>query len=1267
MSYEYSQTSIPDAQTLLRENNTLRLTIDSLHDELQAMKFKSATMPNPFLETQLLSLKSENQQLLNEREHLLRQLQSPRHSETSAGVQGQRRDKRDGMFDESRRTGDIMMDLKQRNSHFDSFEMQRQNNYYAGDNDDYNALQGKLLALTTETERLNRIIRDREREIEISRSDMINPESVRITILELENRVVVLGAENQRLNAMLSDRNKEVETLHLKLSSQASVMRSEEYLNSNIKYDDLVNEIERLNILLHEKDREIGDIRMNQGVERSSQRLEPKRKEGEKKAGRYDAESSSIQGREVQVETQFLQLENRMKELEQERNNLHIELEDARARDQPFREKMEDLTKEVEVWKEKYKNLLREAKQQEHYETEIRRLKDEIDRSRTTFELKNREIESWRRKYDEIHKIADENRDFGKKTTVLLTENERVNTLLLEKKKEIEDLKKKLEGQASIEEKIGSLVTENQRIMKSLNDKASEYDALKNKYEGGDRILGSPQASRPRMIELERRLRTVEGDNERVKGIYNEKYREAESLKKKIREIKEQSEAWKSKFYENESALVKVTQSNTRLETKVNSLRNENSKLDSMLEEKIKHTTTLQMKIFSVSELEGNVKMLTQERERLEGIAERQRKEIGEMADKSVKLEVVERKFRETERQLDASVKECEDLKGFLREREIELGDTRISIRELEENSHKVFRLEEVLNHLAHENEAISAELDDRRQEVKEWREKVKDLQGRNMRVAELETRVELMAAENERLSENMKKKDREIRESQFLSVEAGGHEGRVKELQDTIKWLMEENEHMKATLEKTNRELLQFESKLKAELTEDKGFGEVVARLNVVETENAGYRQIVKDRESELKNWMFKYENISRQLKGEKGLQDKVIALETENSDLRESVTEKNGYIQGIARTGTDTDELRHRNQRLEAEKVLLCAEVDRLWEDNMAIRKEKEQLERRILGFSQELHQSGGGSYQGEGFPESPKRSGYGTEAESLGGTGEGFNRESTKLKRMLANKERELEYFREKGVEYERAEAVIESLEGKLEMIAIENEELKRKLKETTDRLSSKLKDKEIELYDLKILLESQKSARGGGDNLMSSEEHGQQIEILQKEVHRLNKANKEYLKDIDSWKGKHLALEQGYFRIGELEVRLEEATKEAEKLRQLLNGKEKEIKALKKRVHGSGDESSSSDSSNEGNESTGQERYDNYEEDVELYKRRENGNIDDGYNHERQDINIDDLRKVIERKEKEIKAIRGDDSLMTETLTVIGRSGPSDLGN
>jgi len=242
-----------------------------------------------------------------------------------------------------------------------------------------------------------------------------------------------------------------------------------------------------------------------------------------------------------------------------------------------------------------------------------------------------------------------------------------------------------------------------------------------------------------------------------------------------------------------------------------------------------------------------------------------------------------------------------------------------------------------------------------------------------------------------------------------------------------------------------------------------------------------------------------------------------------------------------------------------------------------------------------------------------------------------------------------------------------------EGKLEIVARENERLLERIKESKDeveRLNERLIEKEIEVQRLQARLASRE---GGGSEGYSELEH--QMDILQREIERLTKTNKEHLKEIDSWKSKHMALEKGYFKIGELEIRLEEANKDTEKLREALNAKTDEVDIWKKKYllikkkvpDAIGDVDARFGSLEKSIEDLnvlglGLDRSKEELSGIEDFDRERllRGISTDSFKLSQQEPNIDSIKRTLERREKELRALRGEDTLISDTLNVLGRS-------
>jgi len=122
-----------------------------------------------------------------------------------------------------------------------------------------NDLKGKIALLSSENERLNAILSEKLREIDVLRVRVHELEnqvkSYEVLINELKSKLSLLASENERLNKILAERLREIDTLRARVSELESQVRSLEALVNDLKnkLSLLASENERLNLLVAEK------------------------------------------------------------------------------------------------------------------------------------------------------------------------------------------------------------------------------------------------------------------------------------------------------------------------------------------------------------------------------------------------------------------------------------------------------------------------------------------------------------------------------------------------------------------------------------------------------------------------------------------------------------------------------------------------------------------------------------------------------------------------------------------------------------------------------------------------------------------------------------------------------------------------------------------------------------------------------------------------------------------------------------------------------
>jgi len=127
-------------------------------------------------------------------------------------------------------------------------------------------LKGKLALLASENERINKILAERLREIDtlrvrihelegIVKTHEVTIQSLEHTIGDLKGKLALLSSENERLNSILAERLREIDVLRVRVHELEGQVRSYEVLINELKgkLSLLASENERLNLLVAEK------------------------------------------------------------------------------------------------------------------------------------------------------------------------------------------------------------------------------------------------------------------------------------------------------------------------------------------------------------------------------------------------------------------------------------------------------------------------------------------------------------------------------------------------------------------------------------------------------------------------------------------------------------------------------------------------------------------------------------------------------------------------------------------------------------------------------------------------------------------------------------------------------------------------------------------------------------------------------------------------------------------------------------------------------
>jgi len=455
--------------------------------------------------------------------------------------------------------------------------------------------------------------------------------------------------------------------------------------------------------------------------------------------------------------------------------------------------------------------------------------------------------------------------------------------------------------------------------------------------------------------------------------------------------------------------------------------------------------------------------------------------------------------------------------------------------------------------------------LSERTRENEDLRRRLVELEASETALGDLKIRLSLLNSENDRLngliSEKVKESDdlrRRLMELQSASVQLEHILGENKRYQDLL------------TARDTDIEQLRRRiSELERNPSEAHG---VKAQLSVLNEEHQRVRSSLDIKNKEAEDWRAKYFEVQKDLLQVSDLKVRIQALQGENDRLNGVVTERFREIEDLKRRLADvhvnvgTEELRAKlalvnqeNDRLnsvihekirELETLRLTYHSGGSESPNAQVRDLQERI--RVLNNENEDLRKRSGVF-------SPQKSAYNEPSEDLRVKLSLLAAENERLNHLLSHSQSQ-DYMRSPtkssgiGANVEELYSRIALLEGRLHDKEREIEGMRRATSITVSPMKGA--DVEATTFRASEAMEAterlKKTGQGVGSLQSSPEKYG--------EVERLNRMLIEKENEIDRLRrSSTMGSDQ---RVRDLEVRLEAAQREVEKLNHILNEKTRE---------------------------------------------------------------------------------------------------------
>ena len=917
-----------------------------------------------------------------------------------------------------------------------------------------------------------------------------------------------------------------------------------------------------------------------------------------------------------------------------------------------LRAQIKGLIDEKEQWRIKFSQV--DVSLQSKYEDSERRVKDLF-----------REIESWKMRYSTLEKTKDKEMEdlrltfearrksyierevkditvrFNMEKSNWENDMRRLRDLLDARTKENEDLKiryGKLEvnlgefkgSQAKIieyENRLALMSSEIERLNAILKKKSDEIEDWRNRYSKLEITFNQSSGKDAKIRELESIISGMQREIERIQGILREKDNEVD--KEKIKRSKLESDVggikvleMKLKEYENKLALLtseierlnmvllREKEEKDRMKNRIGELESNNSSFqlqikqwesrykDSMneIDEWKKRFGDFQLNFneyrsyeVKVREYENKLALMASELQRLNDMLAKGKNENEQLRNRIKEFEVIELKIREYENKINLLTSEIDRLNSVLKTRGDELSDWKtkyskleISINEYRGLENKLREYESTVAGMQREIERLNGLIRERHDDLE--KEKVKRSKLENdistikvleMRIQEYENKLALITSELERLNSLLMKERDEKEKLKKKVLEYESEIGKFKLLiQD---WELRYNRQAKDLEEWKRRH-----GELSISINEYRGYEgrlkEYENKIAMISSENERLSSMIKNYREEINGLRVKLNEYEIIMKDIPGLQGQVKQWESRyNLVLKELDDWKKKHGDLIIQIA-EFNELKKKIGDFEKLAFLLYTEIDRLNSILVKEREEKEMIKRKCFDFEHNLQ-----------------------EIPQLQMTIKQWEVRFGDIVKELEEWKKRHGDIQLKITEYRTLEVKMRDLENKIVFLSTENERLNNVLKTKGDEIEGwkkKYSTLEIQLAEARSLE-------------IKIREYENNMNMMQRELERLNGILKDKHDDLEKEKVKRSKLEGDLSTIKVLEMRIQEyenklamLSSELDRLNHVLGKEREEKEKMKLRIY----ELDNENGNMKGLIQQWESRYSSVQKEIEIWKKK-----------------------------------------------------------
>mmetsp|Transcript_20104 Transcript_20104/g.23166 ORF Transcript_20104/g.23166 Transcript_20104/m.23166 type:complete len:1177 (-) Transcript_20104:274-3804(-) len=827
--------------------------------------------------------------------------------------------------------------------------------YESSDGEAYN-MKREIEMLREDNEKFNEILTVKIRDLEAWRVKYATLEAQLQEIVELKEKLEAKDLQIVQLQETLASKETLILSYVKKEKERAEATYSLQDLEAKLKL--LMKEIERLENELLGANKTIAELREANAelesktsvVVQENERLELLIEEWKVHA----EENKSFKEKLEELNSQLngfshgkLKFEGVIQELEKEKaellaikaqheadtvvlNDLRDQLEVGKLEKIHFLERIEALGKDVEFWKVRTVELEKQLTDRLDLETKLRIIVGENERLSDVIEAEKAENDNLRARIESLEKEILEFAAFRTEHNLLLNEKRSLEALIDELNRRNSELQglfvaeqKRVSEQRISEGEVHRLRADVQRLEQALQLKTTENSELRHTYQGTESQV-------MKIKDLERSLLAVSTENERLNALLSEKINELERtrerswmLEKDSQKVGEMQYRYEARHKEIETLTLLVDakqkeidefrwkyseleRSYLSLESKLPVILQENERLATLVEQKLKEIEQLNitiadhsMRLLKVSDIERKLELTSADNERLLLILNERLKDSEVWKSKVAELERGEYVVHDLHAKLQQSTAENQKLAALLKESRTDFSSHLERSRALEVELSKITDLQGKLTLLATENQHLNLMLSEQAKElmlvrrtsaeqIEALRAKIFELDGSKIDGEDWRLKYTRLSEQNQQLNLLLSEKAQEV--ATLRGRLEGGNEKllETESLKKTLAFLSEENSKLTA---------LVAELKSKGAEHDVKGQSLSGSNINVVLGENERLNGL-----------------LSKYLKESELLRREVETLRIQNSD-----TEKRLSLMIF-----ENDRLRH----LSSEKTLEAAQ---------------------------------------------------------------------------------------------------------------------------------------------------------------------------------------------------------------------------------------------------------------------------------------------------------------------------------------------------